>query len=114
MVAQSTTQAKYMALMDVANQATWYCSFLTKLGYDISDPIPLHGDNKGAVNLALNPVTRRRSKHIPIKHHAICEYIKDGFIELVRTPTTDMLADGFTKPHAHTQLEDFIAGLGLI
>jgi hypothetical protein len=113
-VAQSTTQAKYMALMDVANQAAWYHSFLIELGYDISDPIPLHSDNKGAVDLALNPVTGRRSKHIPIKHHAIHEYVEDGFIELVRTPTADMLADGFTKLHAYTWLEDFIAGLGLI
>jgi hypothetical protein len=62
----------------------------------------------------MNPVTGRRSKHIPIKHHTICEYVEDGFIELVRTPTTDMLVDGFTKLHAHAQLEDFIAGLGLI
>jgi hypothetical protein len=31
MVAQSTTQAEYMVLMDVANQAAWYCSFLTEL-----------------------------------------------------------------------------------
>jgi hypothetical protein len=113
-VAQSTTQAKYMALMDVANQATWYHSFLIELSYNISDPIPLHGDNKGAVDLALNPVTGRRSKHIPIKHHTIHEYVEDGFIELIRTPTADMLADGFTKPHAYAQLEDFIAGLGLI
>jgi hypothetical protein len=113
-VAQSTTQAEYMALTDVANQATWYHSFLIELGYHISDPIPLHGDNKGAVDLALNPVTGRRSKHIPIKHHAIHEYVEDGFIELIRTPTADMLADGFTKLHAYTWLEDFIAGLGLI
>jgi hypothetical protein len=114
MVAQSTTQAKYMALTDAANQATWYHSFLTKLGYNISNPIPLHGDNKGAVNLVLNPVTRRRSNHIPIKHHTIHKYVEDRFIELIRTPTADMLADGFTKLHAYTWLEDFIAGLGLI
>jgi hypothetical protein len=44
----------------------------------------------------------------------IHKYVEDGFIELVRTPTTDMLADGFTKSHAHAWLEDFIAGLGLI
>jgi Reverse transcriptase (RNA-dependent DNA polymerase) len=113
-VAQSTTQAEYMALTDVANQATWYHSFLSELGYDIPNPILLHGDNKGAVNLVLNPVTGRRLKHIPIKHHAICEYIEEGFIELVRTPTIDMLTDRFTKPHSHAQLEDFITGLGLV
>ena len=54
---QSTTHAKYMALADTANQAVWYQSFLSKLSYEVLDPIPLHGDNKGAVDLALNPVT---------------------------------------------------------
>ena len=46
-----------MAMTDAANQAAWYQSFLMELGYSIDDPIPLHGDNKGAIDLALNPVT---------------------------------------------------------
>jgi hypothetical protein len=102
-----------MALAEATNQAEWYWSFLMELGYEVSDPIPLHGDNKGAVDLALNPVTGRRSKHIPIKHHAIREYVENGHIELIRTLTNDMLADGLTKPHAHVQLSNFVTGLGL-
>src|SRR6266705_195519 len=60
--------------------------------------IPTHGDNKGAIDLALNPVTGRRSKHIDIKHHVIREYIEQDELSLIRTPTTEMVADGFTKP----------------
>ena len=88
--------------------------FLEEIGYDLRDPIPLHGDNKGAVDLVLNPVTGRRSKHIPIKYHAIRGYVENEQIELIRTPTAEMLADGLTKLHAHTKLKDFISGLGLI
>jgi hypothetical protein len=112
-VAQSTTQAEYMALAEAVNQAAWYQSFLMELGYEVSDPIPLHGDNKGAVDLALNPVTGRRSKHIPIKHHAIRKYVEEGLIDLIHTPTNEMLADGLTKPHVHVQLSNFVTGLGL-
>jgi hypothetical protein len=96
-VAQNTTEAEYMAMTDAANQAAWYESFLTELGYEVDDPIPLHGDNKGAIDLALNPVTGRRSKHIAIRHHVIHEYIEKGTISLIRTPTAEMVADGFTK-----------------
>jgi hypothetical protein len=96
-VAQNTTEAEYMAMTDAANQAAWYQSFLTELGYNVDDPIPLHGDNKGAIDLALNPVTGRRSKHIAIRHHVIREYIENGTISLIRTPTEEMVADGFTK-----------------
>ena len=98
-VAQSTTHAEYMALADAANQAAWYRSFFTEIDYDFRDPILLHGDNKGSIDLALNPVTGRRSKHIPIKFHVVREYVEEGLIDLIRTPTLEMLADGFTKPH---------------
>ena len=46
-----------MALANAANQAVWYQGFLKELGYTVEDAVPLHGDNKGAVDLALNPVT---------------------------------------------------------
>jgi hypothetical protein len=58
-LAQSTTHVEYMALSEAANQAAWYQSFYSEIGYAITDLIPLHGDDKGAVDLALNPVTRR-------------------------------------------------------
>ena len=112
-IAQSTTHAEYMALTDAANQAAWYQSFFVEISYNVLDPIPLHGDNKGSVDLALNPVTGRRSKHIPIKFHVVCEYVQDGLVDLVRTTTKDMLADGFTKPQSHVDLSEFVTGLGL-
>jgi transposase InsO family protein len=112
-VAQSTTHAEYMALADAANQAAWYRSFFTEINYDFRDPIPLHGDNKGSIDLALNPATGKRSKHIPIKFHVIREYVEEGLIDLIRTPTLDMLADGLTKPHPHARLSEFVHGLGL-
>jgi hypothetical protein len=59
-------------------------------------------------------VTGRRSKYILIKHHSIHQYVEDGFIDLIRTPTDDMLADGLTKPHVHMKLKDFVTRLGLI
>jgi hypothetical protein len=96
-VAQNTTEAEYMAMTDAANQAIWYWGFLQELGYSVDNSIPIHGDNKGAIDLALNPVTGCRSKHIDIKHHVIREYIDKKQIALIRTPTAEMVADGFTK-----------------
>jgi len=104
---------EYMALAKASNQAAWYCTYLSELSYETSDPIPLHSDNKGAVDLVLNPVTGRRSKHIPIKHHAIREYVEDGVIDLIRTPLEEMLADRMTKLLAHARLGRLVTGLGL-
>src|SRR5579863_1015142 len=112
-VAQNTTEAEYMAMTDVANQAAWYWSFLREIGYSVDDPIPIHGDNKGAIDLALNPVTGCRSKNIDIKHHVIREYIDKEQISLICTPTAEMVADGFTKSLACTLLLRFNSHMGL-
>ena len=111
-VAQSTTEAEYISLAEAANQAAWYRTFLEELGYEITSPIQLHCDNKGAVDLAINPVTGRRSKHIPIKHHAIRDYVETSTISLVRTPTGEMLADGLTKSLPRAPFEKMVAELG--
>jgi hypothetical protein len=113
-VAQSTTEAEYMAMTDVANQAIWYWNILLELGYSIDDPIPIHSDNKGAINLALNPVTGQRSKHINIKHHVIREYVENDQVSLICTPTMEMIADGFTKSLSCVLLHHFNQGMGLI
>jgi len=91
-----------MALAEASNQATWYHTYLSELSYETPDPVPLHSDNKGAVDLMLNPMTGRRSKYIPIKYHAICEYVEDSTIDLIRTLSKDMLTDRMTKLLAHT------------
>ena len=112
-ITQSTTEVEYMALAKASNQAKWYCSYLLELSYETPDPIPLHSDNKGAVDLMLNPMTGRHSKHIPIKHHAIHEYVENGVIDLIHMLLEDMLTDRMTKPLPHMQLRDLVTGLGL-
>jgi hypothetical protein len=57
--AQSTTEAEYMALTDAINQAIWYQIYLKELGYQVTDPILLHKDNKRSVDLSLKLTTRR-------------------------------------------------------
>ena len=113
-VAQNTTEVEYMAMADTANQAAWYRSFLEELGYTVDTPIPLHSDNKGAIDLAINPVTGRWSKHIDIRHHVTREYVERSVITLECTPTAEMLADGFTKPIPRGSLTKQILGMGQV
>jgi hypothetical protein len=111
---QSSTEAEYIGLAEGSNQCMWYWMFLEELGYDVQDPIPLHCDNHGSEKLSLNPVTGRKSKHIPIKYHVIRDYIENDQVDLLRIPTEEMLADGLTKSFAKIKLSDFVSRLGLI
>jgi hypothetical protein len=111
--AQSTTEAEYIELAETGNQAKWYAMFLEELGYEVKDPVPILEDNKGSVDLALKPTTGRRTKHIPLKYHVIRDYVENADVDLIRTPSEEILADGLTKPFARLKLEDFVSGLGL-
>ena len=48
-----------MSVCEASNQAMWYRTYLGELGYEVSSPVPLHCDNKGAVDLSENPITGR-------------------------------------------------------
>ncbi len=60
----------------------------------------------------INFLTGWVSKHIPIKYHAIREYVEAGAITLVRTPTGEMLADGLTKSLPKASFDLLVNGLG--
>ena len=47
--------------------------------------------------MAKNPVGHNRTKHIDIRHHFIREAMQAGTTNLTYCPTTDVLADIFTK-----------------
>jgi transposase InsO family protein len=111
--AQSSTEAEYMQLADAGNQAKWYRMFMEELGYDVDAPVPILEDNKGAVDLSLKPMTGRKTKHIPLKFHVIRDYVENQDVDIIRTPTGEVLADGFTKPYARIKLTHFVSGLGL-
>ena len=113
-VTQSSTEAEYMQLADAGNQAMWYCMFLEELGYKVADLIPILEDNQSTVNLAEKLMTRCHSKHILLKYHVICDYIDNEQVNIICTPSEEVLADDLTKPFARIKLEDFISGLGLI
>ena len=75
--------------------------------------IDLKGDNQSSISLANNPVLHTRTKHIGIQHHYIRDEVTSRRINLVYTPTEEMLADGLTKPLSHVKFFNFIKQLGM-
>lgn len=73
--------------------------------------ITIKGDNQSSISLAKNPVLHTRTKHIDIQHHYIRDEVTSGRINLVYTPTEEMLADGLTKPLSHVKFLNFIKQL---
>ena len=57
--------------------------------------------------MAVNPVTRPRSKHIAIDYHFVCELIANGSLKVAFVPSHLQLADSFTKRSPQTSVPPF-------
>jgi hypothetical protein len=98
-VAQSSTEAEYIAMSESAKEGAWIRYLLEGLEYKGQDlnPITLYGDNQGALSLAENPTFHRGSKHIAVRYHLIRQEVEEGRLQLAYIPTDCMPADGLTK-----------------
>ena len=105
--ADSTIEAKYIAVSDGAKEAVWLKKFITDLGVvpRILDPIPLLCDNNGAIAEAKEPRSHQKSKHILRRFHLIREIITIGDVVVERVPSTENVTDPLTKPLAQEVFE---------
>ena len=65
-------------------------------------------DSEGAINLAANPLSSARSKHIHIRFHFIRELVRTGTIALEHIPTKEQRADILTKAVVGTIFREHI------
>jgi hypothetical protein len=96
-VANSSTEAEYMALSAAAQEALALRDVCREFNIDVTAPTVIFEDNQGALAMAKNPLYYAKTKHIHIKYHFTREKVRNGDIVVVYKPTVDMLADAMTK-----------------
>ena len=84
-----------------------------RLGIALSPNTRFSRDNQGAIKLAQNPGSSRRTRHIDIRFHFTREAIEEGVVELVYCNTAEMTADLLTKPIPRQQFEKLRQKLGM-
>jgi hypothetical protein len=104
-IAQSTAEAEYIACSAAANQCIWLRKLMLDLNDEEEGATIIKCDNISAIAIAQNPVQHGRTKHIPVKYHALREFEANGEIKLVYVKSEDNLADIFTKPLARGRFE---------
>ncbi len=87
--------------------------FLEYIGTD-SKTIEIRVDNQGAITLAKNPYLYERSKHIDISYHYIRDLKERKKIKIIYVPTTEIVANRFTKLLKRIVFEKFKSMLGLV
>ncbi|XP_057788404.1 secreted RxLR effector protein 161-like [Salvia miltiorrhiza] len=114
-VADSTTEAEYIAASDAAKEAVWIRNFIQELGVvpSVVDPVPIYCDNNGAIAQAKEPRSHQRSKHIMRRYHLIREIIGRGDVVVERVASAENVADPLTKPLSQKVFEGHLEKMGL-
>ena len=87
-----------MALGDGVNEGPFVKAVLSFIVPSLSEKsIKVLVDNEGATNLAANPLSSARTKHIDVRFHFIRELVRTGTIAVEHIPTKEQRADILTK-----------------
>lgn len=97
-VADSPTDAEYIALSHAGKEAIFLRQILKELGISIQDATKIFGGDQGAIAFTKNPQFHQRTRHVRIRKHFVRDMVKQGEIQVVYIPTSDMVADIFTEP----------------
>jgi len=111
--ANSTTCSEYYALSATAREMEWVLQLLNELEIKTKLPARIWSDNQGSINIAKNPVSHGKAKHIDIAYHYTRHLVKNGTITVEYCPTESMLADGLTKPLGKPGIQKLRQGCNL-
>jgi hypothetical protein len=96
-VSRSSAEAEYRSLAVATADVVWLIQLLRDLQVPLPAPPRILCDNQSAIFMAVNPVTRPRSKHIAIDYHFIRELIANGSLKIDFVPSHLQLANSLTK-----------------
>jgi hypothetical protein len=121
-VAFSSVEAEYMALKEATKESLYLQNFIEELfsynplkGYNVFSKVnTIKTDILSAIELAINPISHARTKHVDINYHFVRENLLSNNIDLVYESTSTILADNLTKATSVPKFEDFISAISLI
>lgn len=82
-----------------AKEAIWLARLVADLCCNETEEfVPVHIDNNGEKDIALNATINERTKHIGVQYHFVRQCSQDSKIKLERCDTAVQVADPLTKP----------------
>ena len=102
----STTEAEYVALSEALRETIPIMNLLDEINKECEGAYVSKScvrckafeDNSGALELALVPKIRPRTRHINNKYHHFRSAVRTGRISVSSVDTEEQIADIFTKP----------------
>jgi hypothetical protein len=111
LVAQSTTEAEYIAAASCCSQILWIVHTMRDFGVRF-ERVHLMCDNTSAISVAKKSSLTKKMRHVERRHHFLRDHVEKGDIEMRYIDTERQLADIFTKPLDSSRFADLRGEIG--
>ena len=74
----------------------------------------MKNDNSGAITISKEAKLNENTKHIEVRFQYVLELVTKKQLSVQQVPTTEMIADGLTKPLGFVKLESSRSQLHLV
>ncbi|GJR72143.1 putative ribonuclease H-like domain-containing protein [Tanacetum coccineum] len=112
-VANSTTEAEYVAAANCCGQVLWIQNQMLDYGFNFMNT-KIYIDNESTICIVKNPVFHSKIKHIEIRHHFIRDSYEKKLIQVIKIHTDHNVADLLTKAFDVSRFNFLIASIGLL
>ncbi|GJT39967.1 putative ribonuclease H-like domain-containing protein [Tanacetum coccineum] len=112
-VANSTTEAEYVAASSCCGQVLWIQNQLLDYGYNFMNT-KIFIDNESTICIVKNPVFHSKTKHIEIRHHFIRDSYEKRLIQVIKIHTDHNVADLLTKAFDVSRFQFLTASIGML
>nr|GFB57189.1 putative ribonuclease H-like domain-containing protein [Tanacetum cinerariifolium] len=112
-VANSITEAEYVAALNCCGQVLWIQNQLLDYGYNFMQT-KIHIDNESTICIVKNPIFHSKTKHIEIKHHLIRDSNEKKLIQMIKIHIDNNVADLLTNAFDVSRFQYLIASIGML
>ncbi|GJS99207.1 putative ribonuclease H-like domain-containing protein [Tanacetum coccineum] len=112
-VANSTTEAEYVAAANSCGQVLWIQNQMMDYGFNFMNT-KIHIDNESTISVIKNPVAHSRTKHIEIRLHFIRDCYEKRLIEVIKIHTESNVVDLPTKGFDVIRFNFLVVSIGLL
>ena len=114
-VALSTTEAEYEALKEAVKEVLFEVQWFESLpeAWYKKKTVKVFEDNEGAINLTVNAVVNKRTKHFNVRWHFVRDVQQKGIVLYVHIKTADHPGDMMTKSLPFEKVSKFRPMMGV-
>ena len=103
-IAQSSTEAEYMAYRDVAQHVLWETNLLHEMNVELPKPYDVLTDSASAMKIVENRMFHNRTKHIAVRYHMVRDLVLKQILRFTKVKRVKNVGDMLTKSNSAPEL----------